>query len=131
MEQTQIADWLDDFAKQVTDGMTGRPDPNSEIPAKLADLVGLACSPDRKASFDSLLCYIMAANGLHAAAARARSMNDYRWARSLHEQGQLFLSYATGDLALMVHHILNGGEAPLTTYVEPESPVHRPTDTRH
>lgn len=121
MEQSKIADWLDDFAKQVTDGMTGRPDPQSQIPAKLAALVGLACSPDRQASFDSLLCYIMAANGLHAAAAKARSMNDYRWARSLHEQGQLFLSYATGDLEMMVHHLLNEGDDAALTHVEPAS----------
>ncbi|MDR7221685.1 hypothetical protein [Aminobacter aminovorans] len=107
MEQSEIANWLDAFADRVADGMTGRPDRNSDIPAKLVALVGLACSPDRKASFDSLLCYIMAANGLHAAAAKARSMNDYNWARSLHEQGQLFLSYATGDLEMMVLQSMN------------------------
>lgn len=128
MEANDIAGWLDDFARQVADGMTGRPDPNSDIPAKLAALVGLACSPDRKASFDSLLCYIMAANGLHEAAAKARSMNDYKWARSLHEQGQLFLSYATGDLEMMVHHILNGSDDAPLIHVEPPCP---PTATRH
>lgn len=98
-----LFDWMDDFAREVIDGMTTPPEPDAPISVKIGAMMDDACSREAPATFDSLFCYVAAARGLHAASQRVREKGDNpSWAKDLHDMGQLFLTYAVGDIEAMV-----------------------------
>ena len=62
----------------------------------------LACDPEGEKSLDTLFCFISAGNGLHAAAQEALVLGDDDWSAELHSLGELFATYASGNLAAIV-----------------------------
>lgn len=58
-----------------------------------------------RTTYDSMLCYIAASHGLHAASEAARAAGDDEWARELHSMGQMFLKYGVSDINKMLADI--------------------------
>ncbi|WP_378947767.1 hypothetical protein [Mesorhizobium sp. ANAO-SY3R2] len=91
-----VFEWLDDLARDFEQGTVGGFSP--ELGEKMAAWGAEASNPEHFATLDSILQFVGVAHGLHAAAAKARAMNEYKWAGELHSMGQLFLSHAAGGI---------------------------------
>ena len=71
--------------------------PSDELWDKVAEMGALAHSGDRRSDLSTLFSFIAMAHTLHAMGEAARAGNP-RQADELHGMGQLFLSYAVGDI---------------------------------
>ncbi|BCG91425.1 hypothetical protein [Mesorhizobium sp. 131-2-1] len=100
---TPVFEWLDTFSEEVVNGFARRPDPDSSISKALfMDRMAQARNEDEGPTLETIFCYLAASHGLHAAAEKARGLNDHEWAQELHELGQIYANYAVGDLGKVV-----------------------------
>jgi hypothetical protein len=67
----------------------------------IGHMMALACDARSKSTYDSLFEFVAIAHGLHAGARALRPTNP-GYADEMMEAGQLFLSYAVGDIGCMM-----------------------------
>jgi hypothetical protein len=94
------AAWMAQFSADLVALMSLRPTSQNVAQDNLAILQSV--HEAGRSTYDSMLCYISASHGLHAACQAARSAGDEQWAKELHEMAQLFLQYAAGDIETIV-----------------------------
>jgi hypothetical protein len=100
---TPVLEWLDTFSAEVVDGFARRPDPDNALSKALfGDRMAQVHKEDEGPTLETIFCYIAASHGLHAAAEKARALNDHEWAQELHDLGQLYANYAVSDLGKVV-----------------------------
>lgn len=73
-------------------------EPSNDFWTKVSEMGAAALASNRRSDLSTLFSFIAMSHTLHALAASARRAGDLRQADELHGMGQLFLSYAVGDI---------------------------------
>jgi len=114
IETPSLHDTMAALAERAVQELTAEGvQPGSKVWDAVSTIGSRALTPGHVPSLDSLYEFVVMAHGLHAASAAVRrdkrriktpfGKTPKQWADELHGLGQLFLTYAVGDIERLAH----------------------------